>query len=727
MEVQQNKVKPRVFIGCSTESLRIAEAFQTELGDVVEPILWSDRTVFGASEYTLESLERALDQFQHALIILSPDDIRRSRGRDEVTARDNVIFELGLFIGRHGRLSSYYAVPDAVDLRVPSDFLGFTPVRYFAGETLDGQNRIDVRDACDEIKRQISSSTRRTPPRRSAFWSTFSDSIVILYGVEQDMSDPSGHARHRMSLRDIETAMELRAYLASMFPAKKILPFATTSPGWDVMLEAGADLVLVGGFVTNSEFAKNQIEYEKAFRLRMGRLCVVEKQLVHVPRFASTPDRPQPDPGDAEAIEDFNSEHVTRDFGSVYSANVHIYGRTRRVVAVAGVKGHGTRAAAMFLCDPDHGIDAYLQQPLAAGEVVEVAVSAEVSANRVRSLMPITLKINDRDISQPRWDDSRVCELGRPCEGCDFGLRPPRIEPMAGRATIRAADIRAIVLDLDDTLVDTFGSTIVRLEKLAAEAMVESGLKGIDPIALGSALLHCRRRDPANLEPLIKTYVPGITQRALNARRKVFSDPPIHHLVVSPEVTDLLRSLRKRYKLFLLTAGNHDVQLHKVEFLKLKGYFNVTRVVRDTTSAGKAREILRLIAKESLAPANVLVVGNRLDNEIAAANRIGCRSAWIQHGEGSELRPGSRTAVPDIALDDVLELGTLLGVRVDYGKVAARSADVGATDVVSQLGVIVDDGAPQLPPLRPEPDRPRARRPAGHPKQPAAIPLPVRE
>ena len=48
----------------------------------------------------------ALDQFDFAVMILSPDDMTESRDQSYASPRDNVLFELGLFMGRLGRTAS---------------------------------------------------------------------------------------------------------------------------------------------------------------------------------------------------------------------------------------------------------------------------------------------------------------------------------------------------------------------------------------------------------------------------------------------------------------------------------------------------------------------------------------------------------------------------------------------------------------------------------------------
>jgi CRP/FNR family transcriptional regulator, cyclic AMP receptor protein len=95
--------KIRVFIISSAEALEIARTIQNAFDhDPFSVTVWTDG-VFQASYYAVESLERALDQSDVAIAVAEPDDITESRGKRVGSPRDNVIFELGFFMGRLGR------------------------------------------------------------------------------------------------------------------------------------------------------------------------------------------------------------------------------------------------------------------------------------------------------------------------------------------------------------------------------------------------------------------------------------------------------------------------------------------------------------------------------------------------------------------------------------------------------------------------------------------------
>lgn len=101
---------PALFIGSSTEGLPIARELQTEVDPDCAPTLWS-QNVFIPGGVTLSDLLTASQHFDFAALILTPDDSVVSRGQEEPAARDNVIFELGLFLGALGPEACVHYTP----------------------------------------------------------------------------------------------------------------------------------------------------------------------------------------------------------------------------------------------------------------------------------------------------------------------------------------------------------------------------------------------------------------------------------------------------------------------------------------------------------------------------------------------------------------------------------------------------------------------------------------
>ena len=101
--------RPTVFIGSSSEGLDIAEAVQALLDNDCEVTVWT-QGVFLLGLSNLENLTRKLGQYDFAVLVLTPDDLVKSRGVEQAAGRDNVIFELGLFMG----MTLVYAVVASV-------------------------------------------------------------------------------------------------------------------------------------------------------------------------------------------------------------------------------------------------------------------------------------------------------------------------------------------------------------------------------------------------------------------------------------------------------------------------------------------------------------------------------------------------------------------------------------------------------------------------------------
>ena len=151
--------RPVLFVGCSVEALPIGRAIQSSLEH--DPILvrvWTDDT-FKASHFPVESLERELTKVDFAALVLSPDDTVTSRDSTEEAPRDNLVFELGLFMGALGHSRTFLLHPRGSGIKIPTDLLGFTPLTYQTSS--DGPTSVSVASACEDIRSAILASGPR--------------------------------------------------------------------------------------------------------------------------------------------------------------------------------------------------------------------------------------------------------------------------------------------------------------------------------------------------------------------------------------------------------------------------------------------------------------------------------------------------------------------------------------------------------------------------------------
>ena len=145
--------RPVLFVGCSTESLPVAQAVQSALEhDPVVVKVWTD-DIFEASRFPIESLERELHGVDFAALVLSPDDKVISRDIAIDAPRDNIVFELGLFMGALGHVRTFLVYPHGIDIKIPTDLKGITALTYEPGPQCLLASA--VAPVCHQLRKQV--------------------------------------------------------------------------------------------------------------------------------------------------------------------------------------------------------------------------------------------------------------------------------------------------------------------------------------------------------------------------------------------------------------------------------------------------------------------------------------------------------------------------------------------------------------------------------------------
>jgi putative hydrolase of the HAD superfamily len=220
--------------------------------------------------------------------------------------------------------------------------------------------------------------------------------------------------------------------------------------------------------------------------------------------------------------------------------------------------------------------------------------------------------------------------------------------------------MKALLADLDDTILDYSGGAATSWEEACAAV---AGSAGLDPGRLVSAVVSTRRwfwddperhrRERVNmlgawrkiaahaLESLGLPSAPlaAFIAEDFAARRRVA-------LRLLPGALEALRELQGLgVPLALVTNGDAGQQRDKIERFDLARFFRVI-VIEGEFGAGKPEEAVyrHAISGLGVAPGEAWMVGDNLEWDVAAPQRIGLRAAWVDgpgHGlpEGSEVRP----------------------------------------------------------------------------------------
>jgi predicted nucleotide-binding protein len=113
--------KPRIFFGSSSEARTEMETLARLVtnDDWAIPRLWT--LEFEAGANFLTSLIERSGNVEFAILLYTADDTIVSRGNTYHIARDNIIFEYGLFLSKLGPRYSILVAPKDHDLKFMSD------------------------------------------------------------------------------------------------------------------------------------------------------------------------------------------------------------------------------------------------------------------------------------------------------------------------------------------------------------------------------------------------------------------------------------------------------------------------------------------------------------------------------------------------------------------------------------------------------------------------------
>ena len=230
--------------------------------------------------------------------------------------------------------------------------------------------------------------------------------------------------------------------------------------------------------------------------------------------------------------------------------------------------------------------------------------------------------------------------------------------------------MNAILFDLDDTLLDYSCGADACWRESAAQVASSAGL---DLGQLVDALAESRRwfwSDPDRHRRertdmlgawrkiaeggLARAGAPGIA--LASALAEDFAARRRAAWRLFPEALDVLRHLRERStRLALVTNGDLRHQRDKVERHGLGAFFDVI-LIEGELGVGKPEPVVYRRALDALrvAPADATMVGDHLEWDVEAPQRLGLCGIWIDR-DTRGLPPGTATT-PDRIIHDLREL-----------------------------------------------------------------------
>ena len=237
--------------------------------------------------------------------------------------------------------------------------------------------------------------------------------------------------------------------------------------------------------------------------------------------------------------------------------------------------------------------------------------------------------------------------------------------------------LKAIFLDLDETLCDTTGANNKALATMAekfsslfgnaidAERAANMYIKGIYrelDERYSSLLLPVTNEKNfrlALIELILSDLgITDIPKGSAEILQSTFDDARTHYFDFFDGIEQLLLDLRKQYKLVVITNGPEFSQVVKVERVNLINYVDHIIIGGQEKEQKPAKSIFeKALGLVDCQPEEVIHVGDSLSADIAGANNTGIASIWIQHGQEP---PSDASQQPTYTIDHPAALPALL-------------------------------------------------------------------
>jgi putative hydrolase of the HAD superfamily len=233
---------------------------------------------------------------------------------------------------------------------------------------------------------------------------------------------------------------------------------------------------------------------------------------------------------------------------------------------------------------------------------------------------------------------------------------------------------RAVLIDMDDTILSAYGRPEIAWNTIAAEFADE--LAPMDPPMVAGSILAFARKFWSTAEPIWRLKLAEARRETVRggfAALRASGHPPIsddlavriadrfttfreESIFVFPGAHDAIDGLRALgIKLALVTNGAAPTQRAKIERFALAHRFDHIQIEGEH-GFGKPEERAYLHAMDALgvdAP-DTWMVGDNLEWEVVAPQRLGIYSIWIDlHGDGL---PAASTIRPDRIIRSLTEL-----------------------------------------------------------------------
>ena len=126
--------------------------------------------------------------------------------------------------------------------------------------------------------------------------------------------------------------------------------------------------------------------------------------------------------------------------------------------------------------------------------------------------------------------------------------------------------------------------------------------------------------------------------------------------VLYPDTKELLQRLSQKYKIGIIANQDFGTEQRLTDF----NVYQYINLVIASAEEGVAKPDLRIfqiaLDRANCKPEEAVMAGDRIDNDIIPANKIGMTTVWIKQGFGSYAEPKTVEEQPDYIVNSLAEI-----------------------------------------------------------------------
>ena len=133
--------------------------------------------------------------------------------------------------------------------------------------------------------------------------------------------------------------------------------------------------------------------------------------------------------------------------------------------------------------------------------------------------------------------------------------------------------------------------------------------------------------------------------------------------ILYPDTKEVLQELGQKYKLGIIANQDYGTEKRLIDF----GIRQYIDLIIASAEEGVEKPDLRIfqlaLDRADCKPEEAVMVGDRLDNDIIPANKIGMTTVWIKQGFGGLSEAKSKEEQPDYTVDNLNELLSIFEMK----------------------------------------------------------------